>query len=194
MKNMLALLVFGFQSQLCMGQVGLDVTLAHGGELERQTQVQLNRVLNKYDITKWCFTKIVNIETGAIPHSHPILTLNTRHLKNDNLLLATFLHEQLHWFLDSRQQAVQLAVHELQSTFPSMPIGYPQGADSEESNYEHLIVIYLEYKLTKELLGDVAAKQVMTFWAADHYTQLYSTVLDKPAAIQKIISKYGLLL
>ena len=93
MKNMLALLVFGFQSQLCMGQVGLDVRLVHGGELERLTQVQLNRVLNEYDVRKWCFTGIVNIETGAIPHSHPILTLNTRHLKNDNLLLATFLHE-----------------------------------------------------------------------------------------------------
>ena len=29
--------------------------------------------------------------------SHPVLTLHTRHRRDDDLLLSTFLHEQLHW-------------------------------------------------------------------------------------------------
>lgn len=46
---------------------------------------------------RWIRTRDVVVEEKAIPHSHPVLTLNTQYLKNDNALLATFIHEQFHW-------------------------------------------------------------------------------------------------
>ena len=170
----------------------MNISLVHDSEPERQTRAQLDRILRNYDASKWIFTKKISIETGAIPHSHPVLTLNSRHLKNDNLLLSTFLHEQIHWFLDSREESVAQAIGDLKLAFPNLPIGYPEGADSEESNYEHLLVIFLEYKAMRDLLGDSVARQVMDFWTTDHYKKLYSTILDNQEFVFTLASKYGL--
>jgi hypothetical protein len=40
----------------------------------------LERLLKQYDLSKWIFTRKVIIDQGEIPHSHPVLTLHTRHL------------------------------------------------------------------------------------------------------------------
>lgn len=70
-----------------------------GSKREREIREQLLCLLRKYDLGKWLFTREIRIEEGATPHSHPVLTLNTRHLGDDSLLLASFIHEQLHWHL-----------------------------------------------------------------------------------------------
>jgi hypothetical protein len=183
---------FVFQSAAAGGVV--EIKLAHDLAPERAAKVQLERVLGKYDVEKFLFTRTVMIEKGAIPHSHPVLTLNSRHLDRDDLLLSTFLHEEMHWFLDAHQEQTASAVRELRAAFPVLPVGYPEGADSEESNYEHLIVIYLEYKSIRQLLGDTAGEDVMAYWKTDHYTRLYSTVLENSAIIQQIAARHGLII
>lgn len=42
----------------------------------------------------------------AIPYSHPVLTLHTRHLKDDLALLSTFVHEEYHWYETAHPQEV----------------------------------------------------------------------------------------
>jgi hypothetical protein len=78
----------------------LSISLKHGDAKERATERQLDRLLSQYDLSQWIFTTSVVIDEDAIPHSHPILTLHARHLKDDDLLLSTFVHEQAHWFFD----------------------------------------------------------------------------------------------
>ncbi len=65
--------------------------LAHGNPAEDQTRAQLQRVLKEYDLSDWIWTRTVVIDSGAIPHSHPRLTLHTRHRGDDLLLLSTFV-------------------------------------------------------------------------------------------------------
>lgn len=55
----------------------------------------LEEILEKYNCP--IFTNEVLIETGSIPHSHPVLTLNTRNT-DEFMILKTFIHEQFHWF------------------------------------------------------------------------------------------------
>ena len=81
----------------------IHIDTVHDSEAEHKTAEQLGALLRRYNISPWLFTRSVRIDERAIPHSHPVLTLHTRHLGQDILLLSTFLHEQLHWFLDSRQ-------------------------------------------------------------------------------------------
>ena len=57
----------------------MEVTLAHGTEAEAQTRNQLQRLLKTYDVSGWTWTGKVVIDQDAIPHSHPVLTLHTRH-------------------------------------------------------------------------------------------------------------------
>ena len=163
----------------------------HGSAAEAQTKEQLERLLAQYPLRPWYFTRSVVIDETAIPHSHPVLTLHTRHYRDDDLLLSTFVHEELHWFL-ANQKETENAEHDLRLLFPKMPVGYPDGAASEESGYLHILVNYLEWQSDQRLLGELRAWQVMEFWAHDHYRWIYQTVLDHPDEIGRIVSKYNL--
>jgi hypothetical protein len=146
----------------------------------------------KYDLTPWLFTRAVVIDDDATPHSHPVLTLHTRHLRDDLLLLSTFIHEQSHWYLTEHQVDVDAAVLELRAIAPGLPVGFPDGAQSETSSYEHLIVIALEERGLKRLVGELAAHEVMDFWATDHYRTLYRVVLEKRAEVWRVIRAHRL--
>jgi len=172
-------------------QTAIDVALKHGSQREAQTKEQLQRLLHTYDLSRWIFTKSIIVDEQAIPHSHPTLTLSARHVHDDELLLSTFVHEELHWFVaDSKQSAD--AIKELRQMFPTVPSQGPEGANGEQSTYLHLIVCFLEYQVDQELLGELEARQVMDFWATDHYTWVYKTILERSRDIGGIVAKYKL--
>src|SRR5580704_4429577 len=170
----------------------VSLTLKHGDAMERATQSQLERLLARYDLSPWIFTSSVLIDEDAIPHSHPILTLHTRHLQDDDLLLSTFVHEQAHWFFDQHHEDAAKAVSELRELYPKIPVGFPEGSNDSDGNYEHLIVIYLEDEADRRLLGELRAWQVMSFWSQDHYRWLYRTVLSDRARLRDLVRKYHL--
>ena len=193
MKRKLSLILVALcLSDVMYAQTNLEIALKHGSKGELQTRDQLQRLIKTYDLAKWTFTSSILIDEEVIPHSHPVLTLSTRHLKDDELLLSTFVHEQAHWFLTQNQKATEDAKKELRVMFPKVPIKPPEGASDEESTYLHLIVIYLEYRADRELLGELKARQIMEFWATDHYTWIYKTVLERPRDIGNIAFKYKL--
>jgi hypothetical protein len=156
------------------------------------TEEQLVRLLDRHDLTPWLYTRSVSIDEEAIPHSHPTLTLHTRHLRDDLLLLSTFIHEESHWYLVAHQAAVDAAVVDLHALAPNLPVGFPDGATTERSSYEHLIVIALEERGLVKLVGELAAHQAMEFWAADHYRAIYRAVLDKRSDVRRIMRAHGL--
>src|SRR5690606_20863096 len=61
----------------------LVIDVAEGTTAEEQTRQQLQRITTELDLSRWLFTRRVRIEAMAIPHSHPVLTVNTRYLGND---------------------------------------------------------------------------------------------------------------
>jgi hypothetical protein len=171
----------------------VEITLTHGSQQETATREQLQRLLRDHDVSRWIFTTSIVVDETAIPHSHPVLTLSTRHLRDNELLLSTFVHEQLHWFLVERGKQTDNAIEELRSIFPTVPARPPEGAADEHSTYLHLLVCYLEYRADQELLGELKTRQVMEFWATDHYTWVYKAVLERPRDIAAIISKHKLI-
>lgn len=194
MKNILALtLIALLLSTASYAQNNIDIALKQGTKDEEQTRAQLQRLLKTYDVSKWIFTRSILIEANTIPHSHPILTLSTRHVKDDDLLLSTFVHEQCHWFLVQNEKETEEAKKELRVMFPKVPVSPPEGASDEESTYLHLIVVYLEYRADRELLGELKARQVMEFWATDHYTWIYKTILERARDIGGIALKHKLI-
>jgi hypothetical protein len=171
---------------------GVDISLAHDSPAESQVEQRLRTLMSEYDLSPWTFTKRVVIDQTEIPHSHPVLTIHTRHRRDDELLLSTYLHEQLHWWLTTKPKEVEEAEAELRARYPKIPVGYPEGSSDEDGNYEHLLVVYLEYRADQSLLGELRAREVMQFWANDHYTWLYEKVLSDRDAIGSIVKKYGL--
>lgn len=176
-----------------MSSVTIAITLATESTAEQRTRDQLLAMLARHDLTKWCVTEQLVIAEGVIPHSHPVLTLNTRHQDNA-LLLDQYLHEQLHWFLSARRDSTLAAVAECQHLYPGMPIDPPRGAGSASSTYLHVILCYLEYIALTEVLGSDEALRVMTWLAQDHYTTIYQTVLHDGLSLQELIERHGLVI
>jgi hypothetical protein len=168
------------------------ITLKHGSEPEQATRRQLERLLARHDVTPWLFTGVLEIDEQAIPHSHPVLTLSTRHLQDDLLLLATFVHEQSHWYFVAKPSETRAAIAALEAQLPDLPVAFPDGARDRESTYLHLCVNAFEYHGLRRLVGELTARQVLEFWATDHYRAIYRAVLDRYGTILAVMKAHGL--
>lgn len=172
----------------------IEIELKQGSPDEARTRDQLQRLLQTYDLGRWIFTRKIVIDGSprVIPHSHPVLTLSTRHLKDDDLLLATFVHEQLHWYLTDNHERAEPALAELRKLYPDAPSGHPLGGNDQESTWDHLIVCYWEIRAAEELLGELRGFQIAQFWTHDHYMWIYRKVLEEGYKIGPLVHKHGL--
>jgi len=131
-------------------------------EAQQQAQQQLRRILSTYDLDPWIMTQEVRIESGVDPHSHPVLTVNTNHLGDDETQLSIFLHEQMHWFVSrsvmpfapDAGEEKQAVIKDLEALYPDPPSAADYGA------FVHLIVGWLELDGMAELVGEEKAREI----------------------------------
>jgi hypothetical protein len=166
----------------------LQITLEHGSEAEARTRDQLLRLVREHDVSPWLFTRYIRIDERQIPHSHPVLTLHTRHLGDDMHLLSTFIHEQFHWFVSDREAQRDSAIAELRLKWPEVPVSGGTGARDEFSTYLHLIVCDMEFQGMERLVGRERA--AATLDGITHYTWIYDRVLNDPA-VREINRRWG---
>jgi len=168
----------------------LEITLEHGSEAERGAQERLERLLREHDLERWIFTHEILIdEETRIPHSHPVLTLNTD-IEDDTDLLSTFVHEQLHWLESDRREATEGAIADFRKIFPEVPVRGSEGARDEYSTYLHLVVCDLEYQALTELIGKKRALEHLA--KMGHYRWIYRQVLERPE-VREINARHGFL-
>lgn len=166
----------------------IEIKTQNNTAREQSTLVLVKEVLAEYDLEKWIFTHHVVIEQGTIPHSHPVLTLNTRSTNKVDIL-ATFIHEQLHWYVDKFPESEKKAIAAFKKRYPEVPYQNRAGARDEYSTYLHLIVCYLEYQSMISLIGKEKAKQLM--WNQNHYTWIYNKVIEDEVFIAKVVLDNG---
>lgn len=193
-KMILSLFLCWLLTPLVQAQTGVGITLRQNSEPERQTKLRLEKLLQEYNLVKWLFTKKIVIDEQAdAPYSHPVLTLTTKELKRDvSAPLASFLHEQIHWFASAHLPQINQAKAELKANFPTAPDGPPEGANNLDSTYLHLIVCYLEYEGLKELLGEAKAQERITINSQYFYKWVYRTVLNEGAKIKAVLDTQSL--
>lgn len=137
----------------------------------------IKRWREQCDIRRFEYTNHLRISPTEIPHSHPVLTLNTA-LFNPDEILCEYLHEQMHWYLDglSRADPSTPLIAELKRRYPEAPIGYPEGANDEYSTYLHLVVNWLEVEAASQFL---ARERVVEIAHTKHYYRwVYRSVLS----------------
>ena len=170
----------------------VEIELAVGSDREKAAERQLRQLLDAYDLDHLIETRRVRIEGGAVPHSHPVLTLNTRHLDDDDRQLATFVHEQLHWRLSATIDAADAAIADLRTLYPDVPVGGGQGGRDAYSTYLHLIIGILEIDALADLLGRSRARALIGRF--DIYRWVYGEVLDNETQIREVVEAHGLAL
>ena len=156
----------------------LRVTLVTGAPEEARVKEALERIRERHAIGPFERTRDVRIERGVIPHSHPVLTLSDRYGGDDEFLLASYLHEQLHWWsmecpgaLDARDEAVY---ERLAEDYP-LPLEPPEGCGDQFSNLIHLHVCWLELEALSGLLKPERAEEILLF--LPYYRAVYRTVV-----------------
>lgn len=172
-------------------EAALRIVLQNNSPAEREVLTRLARLFVEYEaLQRWLFTGGMVIDEGTrIPHSHPVLTMNTR-IEGDVDLLSVLVHEQLHWLANEREDAVEEAVTEFREIFPEVPVGGGEGARDESSSYLHLVVCDLEFQALTELVGEERAREHLA--AMTHYTWIYQQVLEDPR-VREVTTRHGLL-
>jgi hypothetical protein len=170
---------------------GLTIRLAHDSEAERRTREQLERVLSRYDVNRWIETREILIDETSTPHSHPVLTVHTRHLDSDGQLLSTFVHEQFHWYAIRERERRDAAMAEFRAHWAEVPVGGTTGARDANSTYLHLVVCDLEYQAMTILVGVDEARRLLERFT--HYEWIYDRVLEDPF-VRAVLTRNQLLI
>ena len=145
----------------------------------------------RFDLAQFEFTKKIRITADEKPHSHPILTLNTFHIDNENMFLSTYLHEQIHWYLaDHRAVDSSQAIEILQQRYPNVPSPESERARDEYSIYLHLVVNWLEIEATGKVIGRDETLRV--FDEPFVYRWIYGAVIRDWRSIGGLLSESGI--
>ena len=172
-------------STLSFAADSVKVDTNRNTDRERQTKTELEKIIASYDLSKYVFTRKVVIEEKAMNHAFPTLTLNVRFLNSDDELLSSFLHEQLHWYLRDHSRDMEAAVAQLKRFYPRVPVGLPEGADTEYSTYGHLVDCYLEIQADRVLIGRERTDAVIR--KKPWYLWIYKTEIEDEPRIAAVV-------
>lgn len=193
MKLILSATLFLLSATAFAKSPDIEIQLHDGNKAEKQGQQMIQDFLKKYDLSKYIFTKKIIIQSMAIPHSHPVLTLNTRQIDQPDRYLSTFIHEQIHWFfVGANSKNTDKFVESIKKHFPKIPDSQNGGAKDEYSTYLHLGVCYYEFLALSHYIGADKAKKV--FETADVYSWIDKQVLDKGPVIAETLKSNALIL
>lgn len=171
---------------------GFEIHLAGVNEREEKVAELLVGLSQKHDLSPWLFTDRVRIKSGVIPHSHPILTLNTLYIEESTQLLAVFLHEQIHRFLATpeNRNSLKNAISELREMYDQVPDSDNGGAAGEYSTYLHFLVNWLEFDALSNLLGRTKAREVIE--EKHIYPWIYGKVLEDSVQLNSLVTRNDL--
>jgi hypothetical protein len=179
----------------------MSIELGSDSPSEQRAKEQLERLFKQHDLSRWIFTKKVRIEQRSRPHSHPVLTLNARHVENDGRALAGFVHEEIHWFVAGKPNDFRKAVAEVDKLYPGAPEALADGGSGTRlSTLLHLIVCELEHESMRALLGPEQGTAVIRDVMADAqsgglgYYWIYQKVLDDQDKLSALVRRNKLAL
>jgi hypothetical protein len=164
---------------------------ARGFERVRDMLAALRR---RHDLARYEYTHVVRIMPAGHTFAHPVLTLGNRFADNEDLLLSTYLHEQMHWYLwllgTPDRDMVAPFYDELVRRYPDAPIEVPDGAHGYDATYSHLVVNWLEIAAASEFIGRPRALAVAN--AARSYRWIYRTVVKDWDMLGELLERHDI--
>jgi hypothetical protein len=172
-------------------QTTIDLTHAQAGAEAIRTRLLALR--KTYNVAPFEYCKSVCIAPYVLPHSHPVVTLNT-YFPTDMALLSTYVHEQMHWYAtwhSHRHTAKWLAMlAEVEARHPNPPIGGADGASDRYSSHLHLIVNWLEVEAMSTFMDRAAVEAHVS--GLPYYRALYASVLRDGDTLRALYVQHSL--
>lgn len=178
-----------------MADVRIDIDLDVAEREAERVKSWLKALRQRHDLSRFEYTRHVRIIPASSTYSHPILTLGTRFTETEDHLLATYLHEQMHWYLyllgGPDYDPIAPFFDELVRRYPDAPTQLPEGARNYEQTYAHLVVNWLELHAVSQYIGmPRAAALAETQYG---YRWIYRTVLKDWDALGALYRDHGIL-
>jgi hypothetical protein len=175
----------------------IHVDLDHARREAERMRDLLSALRRRHDLARYEYTKIVCIVPGGETFARPVLTLGNRFASSEDLLLSTYLHEQMHWYLwylgTPERDMVAPFMDELVRRYPHAPIDVPNGgARSYDSTYEHLVVNWLELAATSEFIGRERTMALARAQRLRSYGWLYDVVVRDWDDLGKLYERHGI--
>lgn len=181
--------VAGAQERAGAGPNVIWIGLGNGSAAEAVIASELRAALRSLDLEPWIRTRSVLIDQNQLPHSHPVLTIHTRSIGDERGLVATFVHEQLHWLeVEPWLSAFRSAMEDYEALYPEVPAAANGGARDTRSTYRHLLVCDMEYQVVTALFGEESARETLA--AYTHYEWIYEKVLND-SRVREIALRHG---
>jgi hypothetical protein len=175
-------------------RVRIVIDFSHARREGKRVHALLMALRQRYDLSRYEYTNEVRIVPGSDTFSFPILTLGNRFADSEDLLLSTYLHEQMHWYLwhldTPRHDPVAPFFDELVRRYPTAPTELPDGARDYEATYVHLVINWLEIAATAEFIGRRRALAVAE--GQRSYRWIYRTVLKDWDLLGELYERHGL--
>ncbi len=166
-----------------------DFRITAKDQVSIEAKVVLLDILKKYNLERYIYTRDIVIESGVIPRSHPVLTLQAEEKNKPDDLLGTFIHEQMHWYWIEASPGKDKGPRlDFKERYPFAPFKLPEGSGDESSTYQHLGVCWLEYQGLIQTVGLARAKKVLS--EKKYYTWIYKMVLTDTEFIASVMKKY----
>lgn len=170
----------------------IDIDLSQAQREAERIRDLLTALRRRHDLSRFEYTRHVQIVPAGPTYSHPILTLGTRFAETEDLLLSTYLHEQMHWYLwrfgGPDHDPIEPFFDELVRRYPKAPIKLPDGARNYEQTYLHLVVCWLELEAVSELIGRERAEAIAdTQWG---YRWIYRTVIRDREPLRALLAEH----
>jgi hypothetical protein len=173
-------------------EISLDFTAVQRGA--ERVRVMLLDLRTRYDLAPYEYCKQVRIAPTEIPHSHPLITLNTW-VRDDPGLLSMYLHEQMHWYVTwySHAHAApwRAVLERLRRRYPNLPDPAAGGADDAFSTLLHVMVNWLEIDVVSRFIDRDRAVDYVR--ALPFYQWIYRTVIEDCEALGALYREHGLL-
>lgn len=172
----------------------IDTDLEHAAREAARVGAWLTALRQRHDLSAYEYTRHVQIVPAGPTHSHPILTLGTRFTETEDHLLATYLHEQMHWYLSRLggfdYDPIAPFFDELVRRYPQAPTRLPEGARNFEQTYAHLVVNWLELEVTSQFIGWERAVELANTQFG--YRWIYRTVIADREPLGELYIAHGI--
>ncbi len=167
---------------------GLEVIEVQPDKETAITKQNLLQLAQVYDLSPFLFTKKVVISSETKTTARTSLTIGTEDADAPKRLLATFLGQQLDWWLGTKVALTEAALAELRKIYPKVP--------RSEASFAHreLLLSFLKLRALEFYLGKLEARAVMlessrrlkpSRWGP---TQL----LRRDSSVRKVVETIGL--
>jgi hypothetical protein len=152
--------------------------------LVTQNLLQLHQI---YELEPLLFTREIRVTSSPLPTPPESgILLDTRYSDEPNKLLASWLHELMRFWLNTKSERLAPVVTELHRQFPAL-----RTPGQQEKRTLQLVACFLEYKALSHFLGEKEARAIVQeFIRTDkHFPWSYTQVLEKGKLIEKALEK-----